>query len=278
MSDPTIDPDAFRRFEQARHDQIAPTYEQFFLRFTRHALDPLLQAAGAAPGVRLLDVACGPGHGTARAAALGASASGVDLSPGMLAQARLRHPGIDFRAADAQVLPFADGHFDAVVCSFGLGHFPDAPRALAEFTRVTAPGGRVAVSWWDGPERSRIQGVFADALREAGARHPEALPAGPPVFRYSEPAALQALLAQAGLEDIAIHTVAGVEPVESADAFWAGAMGGMARSSAAILGQSPAVRDLVRQAFGRLVAPMHDGTRLQVPYAFHIAAGRRPRR
>jgi SAM-dependent methyltransferase len=51
-------------------------------------------------------------------------AVGIDLSPQMIELARRLYPGIDFREADVEHLPFSDGTLDAVVCAFGLGHFP----------------------------------------------------------------------------------------------------------------------------------------------------------
>jgi ubiquinone/menaquinone biosynthesis C-methylase UbiE len=69
-----------------------------------------------------------------------------------------------FREASAEDLPFAPSSFDCVVSSFGIGHFSAPGRALAEFARVLAPKGRVALSWWDGFEKNRINGIFFDVI------------------------------------------------------------------------------------------------------------------
>src|SRR5215217_1927295 len=103
--------------------------------------------AAAGPGARVLDVACGPGRVAAAAAARGAVATGVDLAPGMVALARSLHPGVAFREAEVESLPFGDGSFDALVCSFGIGHFPRPEAAVAECSRVVAPGGTLAFAW-----------------------------------------------------------------------------------------------------------------------------------
>src|SRR5207247_2111000 len=97
-----------------RHDQELPIDD---LGFT---VD--VDVVRARAGVRLLDVACGPGFITAAAAARGADPIGLDFSPAMIALARRLHPSIAFRDGDAEALPFDDRSFDAVVMNFGLLH------------------------------------------------------------------------------------------------------------------------------------------------------------
>src|SRR5215470_8839063 len=118
------DAERLRRFERQRHDSLAATYHDFFTPITALAIQPLLDAAGAGAGSNLLDIATGPGSVAAKASGFGAVCIGVDLSPGMIALARSSHPGIDFRVAEVEHLPFADRSFDAGVCNFGLGQFP----------------------------------------------------------------------------------------------------------------------------------------------------------
>src|SRR5688572_29744194 len=120
-----LDARAFTAFERAAHDRIARSYAEHFAPLTGLALGPLLDAARAAAGRRVLDVATGPGLAAAAARARGATATGVDVSPGMVALAREAHPGVDFRVADVVALPFAAAAFDAVICNFALGHFPE---------------------------------------------------------------------------------------------------------------------------------------------------------
>jgi ubiquinone/menaquinone biosynthesis C-methylase UbiE len=89
----------------------------------------------------VLEVGCGTGLVLARIQGFARSAKGVDLSPGMLEQAKVR--GLDVREASATALPFADESFD-VACSFKvLAHIPDVEGALSEMARVVRPGGHV---------------------------------------------------------------------------------------------------------------------------------------
>jgi SAM-dependent methyltransferase len=110
--------------------------------------DPLLELIE--PGARLLDVGCGSGQFAVAAAARGAQATGVDLTPAMLDQARalaaeVGHATIEWRQADATALPVADAAFDIVTSRSMLHHAADPAATLAEMRRACASGGRIAV-------------------------------------------------------------------------------------------------------------------------------------
>jgi SAM-dependent methyltransferase len=276
VSDPQIDEDAFRSFERARHDSLAVSYHDFFAPITALAIEPLLTAAHVVPGCRLLDVACGSGVLTGHAAHRGAAAFGVDVAPRMIELARSLHTGIEFCEGDAEALPFEDSSFEAVACNFGIGHFPSAERAMTECTRVLRQRGHLAVSWWDLPSRARIQGLFVDALREVGATLPSDIPAGPPIFRYSEDSELRRLLERAGLVDVTIQQYSNTCRADSVDKMWVGSMGSLARTSAMVLAQTPEMQKRIRAAYDRLAETYTDERGLAVPISFKVAAGQRP--
>lgn len=272
-----MDTEAFRAFERAAHDRVADGYHEFFEPVTRGSIAALLDAAGVRAGSRVLDVATGPGAVAATAAARGAqSVVGADLSPRMVALAVRLHPGVEFREADAEALPFADGAFDAVVSNFGIGHFPRPERAVAEFARVLARGGAAAVTWWELPARNRVNGVFFDAVKAAHAEPPPDLPVGPAVFRFSDEAELLSLLKGAGLVDVVARDVSWEHRVTSSEAWWRGGLGSLARASANILGQAPATQLAIRDAFERLVTPYSTDGGFRVPCAARIVSGRKP--
>ncbi|HUP07280.1 MAG TPA: class I SAM-dependent methyltransferase [Caldimonas sp.] len=273
-----IDPVLFREFERAAHDRVASAYQSFFARITANAAMPLLDAVQAGAGTRVLDVATGPGVVAAHAARRGARVTGIDLSPRMVALAARICPSCTFLEADVGSLPFEAASFDAVVCAFGIGHFPDAAVAMRECGRVLAPGGRLAVAWWDRPERNRLQGAMLEAIEEVGARPPPDLPAGPPLFRYSDDAALAELLRDAGLDDATVVTHAFVHRMPSTEGLWDGALGSLARVSALIHPQPAEVVEKIRHAFERRARVHADKDGLALPMSFKVAAGRRPKR
>jgi SAM-dependent methyltransferase len=101
----------------------------------------VLDVAAVAPGERAVEVGCGNGEYLAR---LGCT--GMDLSMGMLAAARLRSAGA-LVCGDAQRIPFADATWDVVLAPHMLYHVPDRRAAAHELRRITRPGGRcVAVT------------------------------------------------------------------------------------------------------------------------------------
>lgn len=119
------------------------------------------------PGDRVLDLGCGRGRhvyalywSETPVHVVGADLSEIEVKATADGFFELPPPpespdrSAALSAADAAKLPFADGSFDAVICSEVLEHVPDPEAALAEIVRVTRPGGQVALSvprWW--PEK-----------------------------------------------------------------------------------------------------------------------------
>jgi SAM-dependent methyltransferase len=92
------------------------------------------------PGTTLLDVGTGTGHFARRYAAVGLHVNGLDPDAAALGYARTLDGGIDYRAGDAQALPFADGSFDYCAAVTSLCFVPHPARALAEMWRISRRG------------------------------------------------------------------------------------------------------------------------------------------
>ncbi len=118
----------------------------------RAVLAALLEQRPA--GTPVADLGCGPGHVTGWLAARGATAVGVDLSPGMIEVARREQPGAEFRVGDLLSLPAADGEFGAVIAFYSVIHLSpgELPAALAELYRVLRPGGLALLAFHAGTE------------------------------------------------------------------------------------------------------------------------------
>ncbi len=243
------EPEAFRHFEHDRWQSAASAYHGAFGRLTSQMAEPLLDAAGVAAGTRHLDLASGPGYVAARSHARGARVTGADFSGAMVALARSLHPGPDFREADAEALPFADGSFDAVTMAFLLGHLGRPAAAVAEAFRVLRPGGRLALSWWLPPERTAGFAIVLESVRRHG-RMDVGLPAAPPFELFGDPAMLRALLGEAGFEGIEAREVAMTWRVATADELFEAYRDGTARTAGLLRKQAPEALAAIRAEVG----------------------------
>lgn len=127
-----------------------PGLQQWVYRPAQDEVVAELRAHGAR---RIADIACGTGILAARVEAElhPDEVYGVDMSDGMLRQARVRAPQVQWRKAPAERLPFDAGALDAVVSTSAF-HFFDQPAAVREFHRVLRPGGLAAVATISPPQ------------------------------------------------------------------------------------------------------------------------------
>ena len=119
------------------------------------------------PGMKILDVAAGPGSSSEPLHKAGATVFSTDFSEGMLAQGRKSRPYLNFSKADALNLPFDAESFDVTTISFGLRNTVDYPTALAEALRVTKKGGRMVVIVFSHPTWALFRGLYMRYLMRA---------------------------------------------------------------------------------------------------------------
>ena len=174
---------------------------------------PFLTAAAIHDDDRVLDVGCGTGQATRDAArvAVNGSALGVDLSSQMIALARETAAGegldnVEFRHADAQILPFEAGGFDAVISRMGSMFFGDPVAAFTNLHRALRPGGRLTLLTWQGVTDNEWLTEFRAALA-VGRDLPTPPREAPSPFALADPDRVRVILADAGFADVAFESL-----------------------------------------------------------------------
>src|SRR5215203_3110595 len=129
----------------------AAAYDRFVGRYGPELASGLIDFAGVEPGMRTLDVGCGPGALAAMLVErLGAArVSAADPSRPFVDACRTRLPGVGGVEAYGGALPFGDGDFDAAVSQLVVNFMRDGESGVREMARVTRPGGVVASCVWD---------------------------------------------------------------------------------------------------------------------------------
>ncbi|MEV0128891.1 class I SAM-dependent methyltransferase [Dactylosporangium sp. NPDC050688] len=177
----------------------------------------LVEAVGAGPGTRVLDVAAGSGNAAIPAAEAGADVVATDLCPELLDVgadlARRRQVDLAWQVADAEALPFGDGAFDTVMSCVGVMFAPHHAVSAGELVRVCRPGGTVGLVNWT-PE-GFIGQMFATMKPYAPPPPPGAQP--PPL--WGSEAHVRGLFGDAVTEVVAQRRMLRVGVFATAEAF-----------------------------------------------------------
>ncbi|WP_028652071.1 class I SAM-dependent methyltransferase [Nocardioides halotolerans] len=197
----------------------AGAYARFMGRFSEPLAPRFADLAGE-PGGRVLDVGCGPGvltaelvrrHGAVRVDA-------IDPTPGFVAAARDRCPGVDVRQGAAEDLPYDDGSYGASYAQLVVHFMKDPVRGIAEMARVTRPGGSVAACVWDhGGGRGPLTPFWA-AVDELD---PQQRADGDRLSVGSREGDLERVFGEAGLVDVEGGELSVTIRLESFDDWWA---------------------------------------------------------
>ena len=197
-------------------------YEAYVGRWSRRVADEFLGWIAVPAGGGWLDVGCGTGELTRVILdrCQPAAVTGVDPSHPFLALAveRTTDHRAEFRAGDAQALPFEDSRFDACVSGLVLNFVPEPQRSVSEMARVTRGGGTVAAYVWDYAGEMEMIRYFFDAavvLDPAAAEVDEGSR-----FPVCSPDGLAALFTSAGLRGVATRAIDTPTHFRDFDNYW----------------------------------------------------------
>jgi ubiquinone/menaquinone biosynthesis C-methylase UbiE len=266
--------DAFHAFEHAGWEAVPRQYDESFAALTVQSIEPLLDVTEVREGLRVLDVATGPGYAAAAAARRGANVVGLDFSAAMVAEARRKHPTLDFREGDAEELPFADDSFDAVVMNFGLLHVPRPERAVREAHRVLRPRGRFGFTVWAPPEQAIGLGLVLRAIQRHGDMSVP-LPPGPPFFRFSDSGECRRVLQDAGFESPHVNLVPQVWRLRSPEVLFEIMLRSTVRTAALLGAQAPHALDAIRDELRDATAAFRNGDAIELPMPSVLASAKK---
>ena len=260
-----------------REGQMIPVTEELF------------DAVVLRPGETVLDVGCGTGPTTVRAAALVGPAGrvvGADLAPAMVEVARQATAGdpdaaqIEWLTADAQTYDFGTATFDAVISRFGVMFFSDPVAAFTNLGLATKPDGRLTMAIWQTRDRVPLFDIpyrtAAEVLDRRGlAYEPVAIDDNQTSLGTVQH--VRSVLESAGWSQIEVrptvrtlHVAGQLTPAEAAaEALDIGPIRGL------LDGRPDDVRDEVRAALAEQFAPRYDGVGVVVDGGYMIVTARR---
>ena len=257
---------------------IGAAYEPYVGRWSRLVASEFLAWLAVPPESRWVDVGCGTGALTATILAAGrpSSVMGIDASEGFVGYAReqVPDPRADFRAGDAQALPFGPATFDAAVSGLVLNFLPRPERGVAEMARVTRPGGIVAAYVWDYAGEMQLMRHFWDA---AAALDPAArdLDEGRR-FPLCRPGRLERLLRDAGLVEVAVRAIDAPTVFRDFDDYWSPFLGGQGPAPSYAMSLTDDRRAALRERIRAGLPTGEDGSIHLIGRAW-AARGRTPR-
>ncbi len=270
----TVDRAAFKEFERIGYSKAASTYKGDPARVTSQVNEPLLDAIGAQAGMRMLDVACGPGRLSGAAAKRGCIVTGLDYAEPMIAYARQAFPEITFRVGDAEALPFESDQFDLVTCSLGILHFADPDQAISEARRVLVTGGQYAFTCWVPPARNPFMALILGSVQKYGTTDLP-LPPGPPMLRFGEAAECERTVRGIGMKVVSTSELAIEWDFSSPEEVVPIITGSTARLAPMLLLQSPEQRRAVERAITEGARRYLKAGRVSIPAPITLVVARK---
>ncbi|OPY59644.1 MAG: Demethylrebeccamycin-D-glucose O-methyltransferase [Syntrophorhabdaceae bacterium PtaU1.Bin034] len=276
-----FDPAKYKESEKLAYSRTAQTYEKHGGAVFEMLAVPVIERANLKPGQAVLDVACGIGIPSLVAAARVAPAGtvvGIDITPGMVEQAKARAAGkglgnVSFQEGDAEDLPFPDEKFDVVLCNMGLIHMPDRGKALKEMRRVLKKGGTVSLSVWSTPDRTAALGITAKIVAELCPS--VIVPGTPSWFDLAEKGVLKKAFARAGFTETHIDKVSNFLEIGDGEAYWQMALGISGKVQMLLQSIPPGTAKIIKERAMAGAERFRAGNTIRIPMEEVVAFARK---
>lgn len=201
-------------------------WDDMTMDFLKPMGDEIIASIKPSGNETVLDIAAGTGEPGLTIATMlnGGKVTITDLSEDMLMIAKENAAkrgisNIETKACDVCELPFADNSFDAISCRFGFMFFPDMQLAANEMARVLKPGGRIATSVWNVPDKNFWVTVTMGTINKY-MELPPPQPGTPGMFRCSKPGLMKDIFEKAGFKNIAEKEVASKLNSGTTETYW----------------------------------------------------------
>lgn len=224
-----LQPDQIREQQRESWNKFSPGWKKWdnlFMDFLKPMGDEIIEQLNLENKSIVLDVAAGTGEPglTIASKVTGGKVFITDLSEDMLdiAEENAIRRGIiniETIACDVCDLPFLDDSFNAISCRFGFMFFPDMLLAAKEMVRVLKPGGRLATSVWNVPEKNFWITAAMGAI-DKNIELPAPAPGAPGMFRCASDGLMTGLFEEAGLKNISIKETNGTMKAKTAETYW----------------------------------------------------------
>jgi len=208
-------------------NEMAGAFDRW-LPYIQPVAEALIDLADVAPGHQVLDVASGTGEPSLslarRYAKQGIKIVGVDGAEAMVRLATKKasaagFSNLTFQQMQAEALSFSKASFDRVISRFGVMLFDDPLKGLQEMRRVLRPDGKIAIAVWG--EFHEISSLYLLWDLFISEMPPEKRPPMPRIGRMGPPGKLEALLREAGFQEIEVKPLSVPYRFESFDSYWA---------------------------------------------------------
>jgi ubiquinone/menaquinone biosynthesis C-methylase UbiE len=200
-----------REQQKQSWDKFSPgwkKWDELAMDFLKPIGDEIIASIKLSGNENILDIAAGTGEPGLTIATMlhGGKVTVTDLSEEMLLIAKENAAkrginNIETTACDVCELPFADNSFDAISCRFGFMFFPDMQLAADEMLRVLKPGGRIATSVWNVPEKNFWVTATMGTINK-NMELPPPPPGAPGMFRCAKPGLMKDIFEKAGFKNV----------------------------------------------------------------------------